>query len=493
MAPTTSFAPLTTTTTTTATAPTRRKPVRECSGCFSSTQNGGSSTANVSGDGLWVAVSRACPAHWPRSSSQAASSTASGTVLEGEDRDLWRHSARHNVSHIEVLCLREFSQSHQGFHRQKNRVSFNAEVACFFDGEEPVSVIASEQVFARPILPSQEPKSEVALSSWSILSATTPSPISPITYRLKSAPIALETACIVRNSNGVASNFATLHLTFLINNLHYEKQVTVTYTSNAWKSSSTSSTAKYVGSPSPGLDRFSLEIECDTSAGTQYMNTSDRLVNIEFAAKLVMGGNESWDNRDGRNHLIIIKSASSDQATTLTRKTRSFPDLDADNSFKRKEELLALKRGQTMSNEAKSIDEEFWRDWAMRKQYANGSSTVESVTPISCKLSPPFSPTLSTTTVSSLTTNLSTSTSKHSPATFPSTVFPTTMNARRNVYTPTLLLVAEPVRVAVASAARVYLSSKFDSCFDSPLYAEPVGVSSLGLTMEIPLSSSPRY
>ncbi|KAJ3029219.1 UNVERIFIED_CONTAM: hypothetical protein HDU68_012717 [Siphonaria sp. JEL0065] len=190
-------------------------------------------------------------------------------------------------------------------------------------------------------------------------------------HNLKSNSISFESVRIV-NPQPTDSTIK-LDLTALVQNLHFEKQVSALITTSSWKSSHASALGSYIGcvavasNGDPGVDRFRIEVECDTSGGAPVIGTKDQIVNIEFALKCVMGGIESWDNRGGMNHLVMLKSHSTNSERRQSspgsygtiKKSPSALDLEAEIMRKRRASVVALKVAAVIADEAKKIDEEF--------------------------------------------------------------------------------------------------------------------------------------
>ncbi|KAJ3392654.1 60S ribosomal protein L9 [Entophlyctis sp. JEL0112] len=297
------------------------------------------------------------------------------------------------------------------------RISFSSESLLLFNNEEAPQAVAREPLFAKdinasppsPVLPSDsDSENLVAIAessnaplSWSILSTTSHSLLQPITLT-PSSPVIFESVKIASSAYPQSNSPVSLRLHILVQNLHYEKAISVVYTSNSWKSNSLSGLARYDSSLGNGVDsanlkehRFLLDLECDTSFGSNIVGSIDRIVSFEFAIKCVMGGVEFWDNRGGMNHLVMLKSEgildaldfilmASDlcyNAGTVStppyvkppRKILSALDLESSQHLKRRASMLALKMGHAIADEARRIDDEFKH--GLKKQNDSATST----------------------------------------------------------------------------------------------------------------------
>ncbi|KAJ3064479.1 hypothetical protein HDU98_012110 [Podochytrium sp. JEL0797] len=260
------------------------------------------------------------------------------------------------------------------------RISFSSESLCLFSNDDAPVSVKDERVYANPVAP-PAPSAESCTSpisplfdcpepvpQWAILSTTTPS------LQLDNTKVSFESAHLKTTD----STSIKLHVTAIVQNLAFDKEISILYTTDSWKSSRSTTSAKYVGCVSSpydnisGIDRFSLELEIDTSSSTRVIGTPDRVINIEFAVKCVMGGQESWDSRFGMNHLIILKSRYSlsppssprfsngrrDSNSSL-RSSPSALDMEAEMIRKRRASVVALRMAAAVADEAEQIDAEF--------------------------------------------------------------------------------------------------------------------------------------
>ncbi|KAJ3029221.1 UNVERIFIED_CONTAM: hypothetical protein HDU68_012719 [Siphonaria sp. JEL0065] len=372
-----------------------------------------------------------------------------------------------------ILCNRKIVSSpgtltKTTFHHKRaiqptKRIGFAVEYVCPFDKDEPSQSIAAENPFLQKIKPAAPAPPSPAVS-YSIISSSSPSSISPVGLRFQTSPIVLESIHIIPSKPSSTQTTASLLCTFLVQNWHFEKQISITYTTTSWRQTLTTELATFIppNDTSSPLDRFSLEFQVDTeSSGTPLLDSDDHIVKIELAVKCVMGGNEYWDNNNGSNHLILLHGStdlSSEQLPVPTatgvhapRKINSFLDLESASAMKRKATMLAVKRGFSMAKEAQEIKEEFekerrWHDETRRgslkfmQQQQQQSFILES------------------------------------------------QQASMALFAPNLMPIrAFPLNAPCALSSAEYSAASRLRRSDSPLYAEP------GLLMEIPLSSSPRY
>ncbi|KAI9353499.1 hypothetical protein BDR26DRAFT_1002445 [Obelidium mucronatum] len=341
------------------------------------------------GGGEWLAVSQQCAAHWPRRTNSAeavAAKNAAGV------KPILRSASGVFRGSPSSPALFDLARSQK--QDRLKRISFSSESLLLFSNEDSPRAVANESVYAKTITPAQtnndrdlfeedDEDETTAVNSnssisnqaptWSILSTTTPSPLAPIMQNIKLNSIAFESIRIITTQP--SDSIVKLDLTALVQNLHFEKRISALFTTNSWKSCHSSSFGMYIGCvavPShngdPGVDRFRIEIECDTSSGAPVVGTNmDTIVNIEFALKCVMGGVETWDNRGGMNHLVMLKSqhstANSRQASPIlygtVKKSPSALDLESEMMRKRRASVVALKVAAVVADEAKRIDEEF--------------------------------------------------------------------------------------------------------------------------------------
>ncbi|KAJ3074332.1 hypothetical protein HDU98_011494 [Podochytrium sp. JEL0797] len=304
-------------------------------------------------------VAPGCLAHWPRATNEAAV------------RPILRMPSSPALSEM-------------GAKPRLSRISFSSESLCLFNNDDAPVSVKDERVYAKPVAP-PAPSTETCTSplspmfdcpkstpQWAILSTTTPS------LQLDSTKVSFESAHLKTNE----SSSIKLHVTTIVRNLAFDKEISILYTTDSWKSSRSTAPAKYVGCVSSpydniaGIDRFSIELECDTSTSSQVLGTPDRVINIEFAVRCVMGGQESWDSRFGMNHLIILKShyplsppssprsynpffnGRRDSNSSL-RSSPSVLDMEAEMIRKRRASVVALKMAAVVADEAEQIDAEF--------------------------------------------------------------------------------------------------------------------------------------
>ncbi|KAJ3293483.1 hypothetical protein HDU79_000275 [Rhizoclosmatium sp. JEL0117] len=353
-----------------------------------------SSSATATATTKYSLVAADCSTHFPRRVASDAD-LVNKPILRRQNSGILKHSPSSPALSIA---------------QKPKRISFSSESLCLFNNEESPRQVGAGSVYAKPITqphtPSSladlvlvaDPSEDNDIPSWAVISSTTPSPIAPILSLLKSSPIAFESVRIVTPTNptpsSTISDSITLHLTALVQNLHFEKQISAVFTSNSWKSSSASPLATYVNSihpPSPeypSIDRFRIELVCDASNGAPVVGSRDRIVNLEFALKCVMGGIESWDNRGGMNHLVMIKSSygngtplgSPSTSTGTLKKSPSALDLESEVMRKRRASQVALKVAAVIADEAKKIDAEFSRDrrksLEMESIYENATSHI---------------------------------------------------------------------------------------------------------------------
>ncbi|KAI9353500.1 hypothetical protein BDR26DRAFT_848684 [Obelidium mucronatum] len=327
----------------------------------------------------------------------------------------------------------------------KRRISFSAaERVCPFDFTEPTAAIRSETLLSKPVQAPQEENLHVFQIShqqqqqqqhlqftYSLISSTHKTP--PLETRLKNinnGPIILESVYMIpstlQNQSNQSTTTASLLFTFLVRNWHYDKQVSLHYTTTSWKQTHVSEFANFIGtttttnttttcssssfsdsleslassssstSTSPAWDRFSLELQVDTTtaAAASRNQDADHFVNIEFAVKCVFGGespphNEYWDNNNGSNHIVTLRgtpsccSAASVNTIHNTPPHAKFLNLHDDdaNAVKRRSTMLAVKRGFSMAKEAQEIQKEFEveRQWVLENRGTVDSLGVPAV------------------------------------------------------------------------------------------------------------------
>ncbi|KAJ3349918.1 hypothetical protein HDU83_000210 [Entophlyctis luteolus] len=342
----------------------------------------------------------------PGSTPRANRSTSDPPVLVADDNALSKPLQRRSYSMFEKqpkpilripsTIFRSGSRSDlsadESVATPLKRISFSSESLLLFNNEEAPQAVSREPLFAKdinasppsPVLGSDSDSSEnlaakVAPSnaplSWSLLSTTSHSLMHPVTLT-PSSPIIFESVKIVSSAYPLPNSPVALRLYLLVQNLHFEKAVSCVYTANSWKSSSVSGLGRYDSSLGNGVDRFLLDLECDTSFGSNIVGSVDRIVSLEFAIKCVIGGLEYWENRGGSNHLVMLKSegsASTPAYVKPPRKILSALDLESSQHLKRRASMLALKVGHAIADEARRIDVEFKHGF--RKQNDSATST----------------------------------------------------------------------------------------------------------------------
>ncbi|KAJ3127425.1 hypothetical protein HK100_009772 [Physocladia obscura] len=266
------------------------------------------------------------------------------------------------------------------------RLSFSSESLRLFNENDSPLAVSGEPHIAKTILPaSPEPINSVLSNAsnqelrppqleFSVLSASCRSPVSPANFSSK-VPISFESVTVIQPPQSyVPTSWIKLRLDFLVQNLHFEKIVTVLYTTNAWKTHTVSNVAEYVsGFYADNVDRFRVEIDCYPSEETTIVENSllkpDFILRVEFAVRCVMGGVEYWNNNDSKNHVIFVATRPIDipydeplkfrTVSGTYKKTPSVLDLEAEFQAKRRASILALKAGHAIANEARRIDDEF--------------------------------------------------------------------------------------------------------------------------------------
>ncbi|KAJ1552585.1 hypothetical protein HK405_010757, partial [Cladochytrium tenue] len=114
-----------------------------------------------------------------------------------------------------------------------------------------------------------------------------------------------------------ATEKGTLAISLFIRNLTYEKQVSVRYTFDAWKTAPAKETqAFYAGTVSSssdgvvGIDRFVAHLDVEGALSQAPFSSAAGPANeviIEFAARVVMDGVAHWDNNGGNNHKVCVR------------------------------------------------------------------------------------------------------------------------------------------------------------------------------------------
>ncbi|KAJ3074328.1 hypothetical protein HDU98_011490 [Podochytrium sp. JEL0797] len=231
------------------------------------------------------------------------------------------------------------------------RVEFTAEVVLHFDALAPPFHVAKAKVLKKD-LPADP------LPTWFLVAASAPTHFSTLTSRLQASPVALEAINVLPST---MKDSLKLHISILVLNLHFEKQISVVHTCDSWNTTTTSPLANYVASlrarsyDTPNIDRFSIEIECDIAS------TCDGVVEFEFAIKSVMGGLESWDNNGRQNHHATLKCSDAWSMGSPLSPEEEDIVTSPRSPVRSPSETMALKRGIAMASEAAEIDEEFWK------------------------------------------------------------------------------------------------------------------------------------
>ncbi|KAJ3200983.1 hypothetical protein HDU82_008464 [Entophlyctis luteolus] len=340
-----------------------------------------------------------------RSTPRAARSTSDSPVLVGHDGANSKPLQRRSYSMFEkqpkpilrtpssIFRSGSDASGDEASAMPLKRISFSSESLLLFNNEEAPQAVAREPLFAKdinasppsPIFPSDSDSSENLHSkgtqlvapplSWSILSTTSHLLMHPVALT-PSSPIIFESVKIASSAYPVSNSPVLLRFHILVQNLHYEKAISVVYTSNSWKTNNASGLGRYDSSLGNGVDRFLLDVECDTSFSSNIVGSIDRIVSVEFAIKCVMGGVEYWDNRGGMNHLVMLKSEGSVSTPAYVkppRKILSALDLESSQHLKRRASMLALKMGHAIADEARRIDDEFKH--GLKKQNDSAAST----------------------------------------------------------------------------------------------------------------------
>ncbi|KAJ3074327.1 hypothetical protein HDU98_011489 [Podochytrium sp. JEL0797] len=306
--------------------PTNPNRVCTCRDWFTKTRNS------------WFRVAKQCPQHWPRRANNVTGTQPQPLPV------LTKGPAGRNAH----------------FPHKPQKVQFHSQVLCCFDPSTPASLLSSCPVFAKPITPqvafpqdypTPSTLHEQQRLTWKLVTAhTTPSHLSPLTTRLQVSPVALESVSIESVHPRHTVTRVPLCASLLVLNRHFEKHVSIVYTTDHWKTRHTTQRASHVETlayltPSANaasvitIDRFVVHIPCDATT------TNNGLVTVEFAVHCVMGGVESWDNHFGTNHCVVMKGV--------------MVGNDAVRSAR--DERVALRVGMAMAREVVEIEEEFWK------------------------------------------------------------------------------------------------------------------------------------
>ncbi|KAJ3093622.1 hypothetical protein HDU97_009348 [Phlyctochytrium planicorne] len=224
--------------------------------------------------------------------------------------------------------------------RKTIRFSKTIEDVCLFSSDDTPRDVqtgnrykVSDTDTSSPLSP-PSPQQQQPTRHWCLLSKTTPSsstPLHPFTN------IALESVRLLENADGTR---LLLFCTLLIRNVSYEKQVGAVYSLDGWATSHKVSGGKWKGVAAEGVDRFTMEVEVD-STHLEKSERDEKRLRVEFAVKCTMGGVDYWDNRNGMNHVVEAVQVSNAKQGTVTFQTKPSGQRKKSSLNLDKEALLA--------------------------------------------------------------------------------------------------------------------------------------------------------
>ncbi|KAJ1553207.1 Protein phosphatase 1 regulatory subunit 3D, partial [Cladochytrium tenue] len=124
-------------------------------------------------------------------------------------------------------------------------------------------------------------------------------------------------ASIAVDSIRMDDNKGKLAISLFVRNLTYEKQVSVRYTFDAWRTAPAKETqAFYAGTVASssngvvGIDRFVAYLDVESALSrvpfSSAAGPASEII-VEFAARVVMDGVAHWDNNGGSNHKVCVR------------------------------------------------------------------------------------------------------------------------------------------------------------------------------------------